>query len=96
LDFDRLKEIKQRINIPVVLHWASGVPDQSIIKSISLGIRKINIDTDIRQAFTRGVSSLLAEKPKEYDPRKILSPAKEEMKKVIKGKMRLFGCSGKA
>jgi len=96
LDFDRLQEIKQRINIPVVLHGASGVPDQSIKKSISLGICKINIDTDIRQAFTRGVSRLLAEKPQEYDPRKILSPAKEEMKKVIKGKMRLFGCSGKA
>lgn len=96
LDFERLKAIEKEVDIPLVLHGASGVPADSVLRSIELGIRKINIDTDIRQAFTRGVNGVLKEKPAEFDPRKILGPAKEEMKKVIKEKMRLFGCAGKA
>lgn len=96
LDFARLKEIRRRVSIPIVLHGASGVSDDSIHQAIELGVRKINIDTDIRQAFTRGVEGVIREKPEEYDPRKILGPAKEEIKEVIRAKMRLFGCSGKA
>ena len=96
LDFERLEKIKNLTNTPIVLHGASGVPDESIKKAIDLGVRKINIDTNIRQAFTKGVRELLSEKPDEYDPRKILRPAKEEMKEVIKEKIRLFGCAGKA
>ncbi|UMZ75134.1 class II fructose-1,6-bisphosphate aldolase [Natranaerofaba carboxydovora] len=96
LDFERLEKIKNLTNTPIVLHGASGVPDESIKKAIDLGVRKINIDTNIRQAFTKGVRELLGEKPDEYDPRKILRPAKEEMKEVIKEKIRLFGCAGKA
>ncbi len=96
LDFDRLKEIRDKVDTPLVLHGASGVPDESIQRAIELGVGKINIDTDIRQAFTRGVSRALQETPGGYDPRKILGPAKEEMKAIIKEKMRLFGSSGKA
>ncbi len=96
LDFDRLEEIKKRVVIPLVLHGASGVPDDSICRAIEIGICKINIDTDIRQAFARAVTRVLQENPQEYDPRKILGPAKEEMKEIIKKKMRLFRCSAKA
>ncbi len=96
LDFDRLKEIRDKVDTPLVLHGASGVPDESIQRAIELGVGKINIDTDIRLAFTRAVSRVLQETPGEYDPRKILGPAKEEMKAIIKGKMRLFRSSGKA
>jgi fructose-bisphosphate aldolase class II len=79
-----------------VLHGASGVPDDSIRKAVAGGIRKINIDTELRQAFTRAVRQIVQEKPAEIDPRKILGPAKEAMKEVVKAKMRLFGCCGKA
>ncbi len=96
LDFDRLEAIRKVAGIPLVLHGASGVPADSIRRSISIGISKINIDTDLRQAFTRGVQHVVHSKPEEYDPRKLLGPAKEEMKAVIKEKMRLFGCSGQA
>ncbi len=96
LDFDRLKAIREIVDIPLVLHGASGVPGESIHRSIEIGIRKINIDTEVRQAFTRGVNKVLKEKPDEYDPRKILAPAKEEMKEIIRTKMRLFACAGKA
>lgn len=95
LDFDRLEKISSLVDIPLVLHGASGVPEDSIRKAVERGICKINIDTDIRQAFARAVREFLEKNPKEYDPRKILGPAKEEMKKVIREKIRLFGSSGK-
>lgn len=96
LDFSRLEAINKATNTPIVLHGASGVPAESIRRAIELGVRKINIDTDLRQAFTRGVQDVVHTYPGEYDPRKILGPAKDEMKAVIREKMRLFGCSGKA
>jgi fructose-bisphosphate aldolase class II len=78
------------------LAGARGIPEEHIRKAISLGITKINIDTDLRLAFTATVREVLANSPKEFDPRKILGPAKEAMKEVVRGKMRLFGSSGKA
>jgi fructose-bisphosphate aldolase class II len=117
LDFERLRLIAKKVDIPLVLHGASsvpawiiekatkygaelsgakGIPEEHIKKAISLGISKINIDTDLRLAFTATVREVLANSPKEFDPRKILGPAKEAMKEVVRGKMRLFGSSGKA
>ncbi|MBS4030349.1 MAG: class II fructose-1,6-bisphosphate aldolase [Clostridiales bacterium] len=96
LDFNRLDTINKIVDIPIVLHGASGVPADSVRRAIELGVRKINIDTELRLAFTRGVQQVVQNNPGEYDPRKIIGPAKEEMKAIIKGKMRLFGCSGKA
>jgi len=117
LDLERLKVINEKINIPLVLHGASsvpqwivekankygaelsgakGIPEEQIKKAISLGIAKINIDTDLRLAFTATVREVLTNSPKNFDPRKILGPAKDAMKEVAKGKMRLFGSVGKA
>jgi fructose-bisphosphate aldolase class II len=78
------------------LSGAKGIPESHIKKAVSLGISKINIDTDLRLAFTATVREFLANSPKEFDPRKILGPAKEAMKEVVRSKMRLFGSSGKA
>ena len=78
------------------LGGAKGIPEEELKKAISLGIAKINIDTDLRLAFTATVREVLANSPKEFDPRKILGPAKDAMKEVAKSKMRLFGSSGKA
>jgi fructose-bisphosphate aldolase class II len=78
------------------LAGAKGIPEEHVKRAISLGIAKINIDTDLRLAFTATVREVLTNSPKEFDPRKILGPAKEAMKEVIRGKMRLFGSSGKA
>jgi fructose-bisphosphate aldolase class II len=55
LDFDRLKKIKKLTGIPLVLHGSSGVPDEDIRHAISLGVRKVNIDTDIREAFVQEI-----------------------------------------
>jgi fructose-bisphosphate aldolase class II len=96
LDFARLEKIRNAVDIPLVLHGASGVPEDAIRKAVPLGICKINIDTELRQAFTKGVQQVVLNNPKEYDPRKLLGPAREEMKQVVKAKMRLFGCAGRA
>ena len=96
IDFDRIKTIKELVNIPLVLHGSSGVPAASIEKAVSAGINKINIDTDLRIAFTDAVKDFIRENPDSIDPRKILGPAKEAMKQVIIEKMHLFGSAGRA
>lgn len=96
LDFDRIKAIKEAVNIPLVLHGSSGVPNDAIEKAVSLGINKINIDTDLRIAFTDAIKDFLKKDPDNIDPRKILGPGKEAMKEVIKEKMRLFGSASRA
>ncbi len=78
------------------LEHTKGVPDEQITKAIANGVRKINIDTDIRLAFTAGVRQALAEQRSEFDPRKILAPATALMKDVAMRKMKLFGSAGKA
>ena len=116
LDLKRLAEIRENLNVPIVLHGASGVPawiiekatkygaqlagakgmpDESIKRAIKLGIVKINIDTDLRLAFTATIREVLATTPAQFDPRKILEPAREAMKDVVRNKMRLFGSSNK-
>lgn len=96
LDFERLEEISKKTDVPLVLHGASGVPDEAIGRAIPYGIVKINIDTELRMAFADAVKRVATEKPDEIDPRKILGPAKEAMFEVVRKKMRLFGSSNKA
>jgi fructose-bisphosphate aldolase class II len=78
------------------LSEAKGIPESEIKKAIALGVAKVNVDTDLRLAFTGSVREVLSTSPKEFDPRKILGPAKEAMKQVAKSKMQLFGSSAKA
>ena len=96
IDFDRIKKIKELVGIPLVLHGSSGVAAESRKKAVECGINKINIDTDLRIAFTQAMKAFLKENPDNIDPRKILTPAREAMKEVIKEKMVLFGSSGRA
>lgn len=96
LDFDRLKEIVKRVSTPIVLHGSSGVPSEAIQEAISLGVAKVNIDTNIREAFTEAARKVVVENPKEIDPRKMLGPAREAAVEVIRDKIRIFGSNGKA
>lgn len=96
LDYDRIKAIREVVDIPLVLHGSSGVPAESLQKAISLGISKINIDTDIRAAFADAVKDFVGDNPDEIDPRKILGPATKAMKEIIKEKMEIFGSAGRA
>ncbi|MBD3348606.1 MAG: class II fructose-1,6-bisphosphate aldolase [Candidatus Eisenbacteria bacterium] len=75
---------------------ARGVPPESIARAIDHGISKINIDTDLRLAFTGRVRRILSESPEVFDPRKILAAAREGIKEVVAAKIRLFGSENRA
>ncbi|MFX0197442.1 MAG: class II fructose-1,6-bisphosphate aldolase, partial [Candidatus Hodarchaeota archaeon] len=75
--------VEKAVRYGAELGGAKGIPDVHIGKAVSLGISKINIDTDLRLAFTSAVREILATSPKEFDPRKILGPAKETVKEVV-------------
>jgi len=96
LDFARLEKIRSLVNIPIVLHGSSGVPEEAIREAIRLGVCKVNIDTNIREAFVDGCRKVIADFPDEIDPRKILGPAREATVELIREKIRIFGSTGKA
>lgn len=96
LDFERLKEIRKRVSTPIVLHGSSGVPEEAIRKAISLGVCKVNIDTNIREAFVAAARKVMEQNPTEIDPRKMLGPAREATIEIIREKIRIFGSCGQA
>jgi fructose-bisphosphate aldolase class II len=77
------------------LKGARGVPDAAIVEAIRRGICKVNIDTDMRIAFTAHVRRAMAEHPEEIDPRKILGPGRDAIAQAVREKMKLFGSEGK-
>ena len=96
LDFERMVKIHELIKLPLVLHGGSGIPDELIKKSISCGITKININTELQIAWSNAVRIFLNENDKVYDPRKIIKGGEIAMKEMIKEKIILFGSNNKA
>jgi len=96
LDIPRIEKIRELTGVPLVLHGASGANDEEIKKGITAGICKINIDTRIRMKFTEKMREIIKMNPEEIDPRKILGPAKDATKEIIRDRIRVFGCNGKA
>lgn len=90
IDFNRLAKISKSVKIPLVLHGGSGVNPAQIKRAISGGIRIINIDTDLRIAFTKTLAVTLKKKITFYDPRKILCPALLAVEKEVRAKIDLF------
>ena len=82
--------------VGVDLKSAKGVPEEEIKKAIGAGIRKINIDTDLRLSFLLGVRRYMAENPTTFDPRKYLGAGMEIVKDTVKSKIQLFGSENKA
>ena len=87
LDFELLTSLKNNINIPLVLHGGSGIPEDKIIKAIKLGISKININTELQQAWHEGVLKFVENKKEVYDPRKIISSGEENLKNIVEYKL---------
>jgi fructose-bisphosphate aldolase, class II len=75
---------------------AMGVPEKAISEAVKLAICKVNIDTDLRMALTAKIRQVFAEKPGEFDPRKYLGPGREAIKAMVKHKLHVLGCAGKA
>lgn len=94
-DLKLLSAINQAVSVPLVLHGASSTPDHLIRDAISRGVCKINIDTDLRLAFTKELRHNLAEHEDMYDPRDELAPTIAEVKDAVVDKIRLFGSNNK-
>ncbi len=75
---------------------AMGVPEESVSKAAKMAICKVNIDTDLRLALTAKIRQVFAENPGEFDPRKYLGPGREAIKDMVKHKLHVLGCAGKA
>jgi fructose-bisphosphate aldolase, class II len=90
VDVERIRRIHDLVQVPMVLHGASGVPDDVISKAIEAGIAIINIDTELRMGFTKELRIFLASHPDEVDPRKYLNPAIEGVKQAAIKKLKAF------
>lgn len=90
-------ELVERLNAAGgELAGASGIHEDDVRLAVTEGIAKINTDTDLRLAFTTRVREVLLANPREFDPRKILGPAREEMKRIVLERMHVFGSAGRA
>ena len=101
LDFDALAKTKELIgDLPLVLHGGTGIPADMIQKAISLGVAKINVNTECQLYFQEATRKYIEEgkdlEGKGFDPRKLLKPGFEAIKVIVKEKMELFGSVGKA
>lgn len=96
LDKQRLSDIRAVVDVPLVLHGASGLPDDDVRDCIARGICKVNFATELRVAFTDGVREALAADPKLYDPKKLGQYAKQHVKALALAKIAVCGCGGKA
>lgn len=101
LSFDTLAEIKNLVgDMPLVLHGGTGIPEDMIKKAISLGVAKINVNTECQLSFADATRKYIEEgkdlKGKGFDPRKLLAPGFEAIKATVKEKMELFGSINKA
>ena len=100
LDFEALDRIhKATNNIPLVLHGGTGIPDDMIAKAISLGVSKININTECQLVFAEATRKYIEagkdQQGKGFDPRKLLAPGAKAIEAKCKEKIELFGCAGK-
>lgn len=101
LSFETLAAVKEKVgNMPLVLHGGTGIPADMIKKAISLGVSKINVNTECQLAFQEATRKYIEEgkdlQGKGFDPRKLLAPGFEAIKATVKEKMELFGSIGKA
>ena len=101
LSFETLAAVKEKVgDMPLVLHGGTGIPEDMIKKAISLGVAKINVNTECQLSFQEATRKYIEEgkdqQGKGFDPRKLLAPGFEAIKATVKEKMELFGSIGKA
>lgn len=101
LSFETLEAVKAKVgNMPLVLHGGTGIPEDMIKKAISLGVAKINVNTECQLAFAEATRKYIEAgkdlEGKGFDPRKLLAPGSEAIKATVREKINLFGSAGKA
>ncbi len=83
INFERIKEISDSTNVPLVLHGGTGIPEETLHKSINLGIAKLNINTALQVAWAKAVRIYLNENSEIYDPRKVIGAGEKAIKEVV-------------
>ena len=96
LDKERLSEIRQVVDIPLVLHGASGLSDEDVSDCVKRGICKVNFATELRAAYTAAGKKLMEEKPETIDPKALGKAGMAAVTELVKGRMKVCGCDGKA
>ncbi len=93
LDFERLESIQKSVSVPLVLHGASGLSDKLVHRAIDCGVRKFNVNTEVREAYLNALRASL-QKEKKYDLIDVMKDTMEAMQAVVKSKLRLFRSNG--
>ena len=96
LDKERLSEIRKVVDIPLVLHGASGLTDDDVRDCVARGICKVNFATELRAAYTKAVRELLAKDEKAFDPKAYGKAGIAAVKALVMERMKVCGCDGKA
>lgn len=96
LNLELLKILNKEVNIPLVLHGGSGNPDEKVTASVSLGVSKVNISSDVKSVFFKKCHELLNENPNQYEPCDLFPKCIDEAKKVIYHKLNVLNTIGKA
>lgn len=96
LDKVRVSEVKALVSVPLVLHGASGLTDDDVRECVERGMCKVNFATELRVAYTDAGKKLLQEKPETFDPKKLGVVGMEAVKELVKSRMMVCGCNGKA
>ena len=90
LDFDTMKQINETLEVPLVLHGGTGIPENQIKEAIECGISKININTELQVAWYNDVKKFIEENPDIYDPRKLINSGQAAIKKQVNEKIKMF------
>ncbi len=96
LDLDRLSAIRERVSTPLVLHGSSGVSDKDIKQGVTMGLCKVNVATQLSQAFTNAIRAVLNKDGDVVDPRKYLAPGRNAQMEIVRERIQFLGASGKA
>lgn len=96
LDKERVSQIKELVSVPLVLHGASGLTDEDVRDCVKRGMCKVNFATELRVAYTEAGQKLMKEKPETFDPKKLGIVGIEAVKELVKSRMIVCGCDGKA
>ncbi len=96
IEQDVVRAIRAAVDVPLVLHGTSGVPDEQVAEAVKNGICKVNYATELRQAYTRGYQGFMAENPDAFDPKKPGRAGMAEITKIVKIRMENLGSIGRA
>ncbi len=94
LAIERTREIRDAVNIPLVLHGASGIPENEVLDAMAAGVHKFNADTDLRHAFRAGIEAVWSKG--DYQLEEAMAEGRTRMVAATIEKMKLYGCAGKA